>query len=547
MKKTTIAIIAFFLLLYIVPLGMRPLVMPDEFRYAEIPREMLASGDWIVPHLNGVPYFEKPVLGYWLSAAAIALFGENAFAVRFPSAVAVGLTALLLFVLMQRFSADRSVALLTAAAFLICPMVFGVGTFNVLDSVLSLFLTAAMVSFFFSYMEENPAKKRVYLALFGVSCGLAFLTKGFLAFAVPLVAITPFMVWEGRWRELIRLFSLPLGTAALIVLPWSLMIHLQDHQFWHYFFWIEHIKRFMSENAPHPEPLWYFIPIMAGGALPWIILLPAAIPGLKGRHLENPLVRFTLCWLLFPFLFFSASHGKLGTYILPCFPPFVALITVGLMRSLREGKTQRYNIAVSFFAVLVTLGAVILSLSQYTDLHASKIYGATESWKWVLIVAALLTWSALSVLSVRSLDYKRKLMLYCGAPLLLMFSAHLVVPDQAREGKMPGELVLRNLERVSSDTILVSDKYLALTVSWIYKRNDVYICGDGGELAWGLSYDDTKHRLLTPDEFKKLARKESGKNRLIYVTFLEEYAGYRDHLPPPAFMDTYGLFVFIEF
>jgi 4-amino-4-deoxy-L-arabinose transferase len=325
------------------------------------------------------------------------------------------------------------------------------------------------------------------------------------------------------------------------------MIHLQDQQFWHYFFWIEHIKRFMSANAPHPEPFWYFIPIMAGGALPWVILLPAATPGLKGRHPEDPLVRFALCWLLFPFLFFSASHGKLGTYILPCFPPFVALVTVGLVRSLREGKTFRFNIAVSFFAILITLGAVILSLSQTTDLLASKIYGATESRKWALIVAGLLTGSVLSALSVRSLDYKRKLMLYCSAPLLLMFSAHLVVPDQAREGKMPGELVLRNSERISSDTILVSDKYLALTVCWIYKRNDVYIWGDGGELAWGLSYDETEHRLLTPDKLKKLARKKSGKNRLIYVTFLEEYTRYKDHLPPPTYMDTYGLFVFIEF
>src|SRR4030042_2281837 len=85
MKKTYVLVIALFFLVYLVPLGVRPMLIPDEFRDAEIPREMLAAGDWVVPHLDGLRYFEKPVLGYWLNAAAIALFGENAFAVRFFS------------------------------------------------------------------------------------------------------------------------------------------------------------------------------------------------------------------------------------------------------------------------------------------------------------------------------------------------------------------------------------------------------------------------------------------------------------------------------
>jgi len=274
------------------------MVIPDEFRYAEIPREMLASGDWVVPHLNGLPYFEKPVLGYWLNAAAMALLGESSFAIRFPSALAVGVTALLLFVLIRRHAADYPAAILAAAAFLVCPLVFGIGTSNILDSMLSLFLTAGMASFFFAHTEENPKKKTGFLALFGVCCGLAFLTKGFLAFALPAVTITPFLIWEGRWKELFKAFWVPIGTAVLIALPWSLMIHFRDHQFWHYFFWIEHIKRFISDNPQHPEPLWYFIPIMAVGALPWSILLPVAIPGLRGKHLREPLVRYAICWLL---------------------------------------------------------------------------------------------------------------------------------------------------------------------------------------------------------------------------------------------------------
>ena len=112
MKRYSVIIIALFFLLYIVPLGVRPMLIPDEFRYAEIPREMLETGDWVVPHLDGLRYFEKPVLGYWLNAIGIAMFGENAFAIRLPSALAVGLSALLIFFLVQRFAGEKLLGLI---------------------------------------------------------------------------------------------------------------------------------------------------------------------------------------------------------------------------------------------------------------------------------------------------------------------------------------------------------------------------------------------------------------------------------------------------
>ena len=168
MKKSSIAVIGLFLLLYILPLGVRPIVIPDESRYAKVAREMLVSGDWVVPHLNGVRYFEKPVLDYWLNALSVMLFGENAFAIRFPSAVAVGVSALILFLLVKRFAGGYSAGLLAAAVLLTCLEVFGVGTFSVLDSTFSMFATAAMVSFFFAYMEWRPKKGRISRSLRGL-------------------------------------------------------------------------------------------------------------------------------------------------------------------------------------------------------------------------------------------------------------------------------------------------------------------------------------------------------------------------------------------
>lgn len=225
-----------FLLLYVVPLGVRPMFIPDEFRYAEIPREMIVSGDWVVPHLDGLRYFEKPVLGYWLNAVSMIIFGQNAFGVRFPSAAAVGISALLIFVAVRRFGGGSLTGMLASAVFLTFSEVYAIGTFSVLDSVLSMFITASMVSFFFAYAEAISRKKTGFLALFGAFCGLAFLTKGFIALAVPVVAIVPFMLWEGRWKELFRIAPVTLGTAVLVVLPWGLMIHFREPDFRNYFF-----------------------------------------------------------------------------------------------------------------------------------------------------------------------------------------------------------------------------------------------------------------------------------------------------------------------
>ena len=127
-KIPYILILCLFLLLYIMPLGLRPLLRPDEVRYGQVPREMIQSGDWIVPNLNGLRYFEKTVLGYWLHAFSIQVFGENAFAIRFPSAIAAGLSALLIFLLARRFIGGYTTGVLTLLIFLTSLEVVVIGT-----------------------------------------------------------------------------------------------------------------------------------------------------------------------------------------------------------------------------------------------------------------------------------------------------------------------------------------------------------------------------------------------------------------------------------
>jgi len=547
-KKSYLVIPGLFLLIYLVPLGVRPIIIPDEFRYAEIAREMISSGDWVVPQLNGLRYFEKPVLGSWLNALAISLFGENAFAIRFPSAMAAGISALLIFLLVQHFAEGYSAGIFAAAVFLTSQEVFGVGTCSVLDTVLTLFVTGSMVSFFFAYRENRPGRKMGLLILVGILCGLAFLTKGFVAFAIPAVAVVPFLIWERRWRELFRLPWVPILAALVVVLPWTVLIHHREPDFWHYFFWTEHIRRFLSpHNSQHSEAFWYFIPVLVGAALPWTVLLPAAVSGVGRARLHHAFIRFAICWFLFPFLFFSFSSGKLATYILPCFPPLAVLMAVGLRYYFEEGKKRAFSGGVLLLAVLIGLASLTLVVSQIAGFPGLVAYGPAETWKWVLGAFGFLAWSALLVLAFKSSDFRRKLGCFCAAPLLFMFVASFLMPDQVKQRIAPGEFLLDHADRIRPDTVIVSDKHLVAAVCWCYKRNDVYLFDAAGELSYGLNYQEARRRLLTVDQLQDLITKASPTGCVILIITQKRYLKYRHLLPKPVFADLDGYFVFAPF
>ena len=550
MKSAATIIVLLFTIVYIVPLGVRPLVIPDETRYAEISREMSVTGDWIVPKIDGMRYFEKPVLGYWLNTAAISLFGENAFAIRLPSVLAAGTSALLVFFMVRKFGNGIAAGLLTAAVFLTCFEVFALGIFCVLDSVFSMFVTATFVFFFFALQENTSSRKRnVFLALAGMCCGLAFLTKGFIAFVLPVAVIVPFLLWERQWKELLRIWWAPLIVAVLVALPWCLAIHQRERDFWRFFFWHEHIQRFLNaEGGQHPGPFWYFIPVILAGALPWSTWLPNAFSGLKTVQFKDPFIRFTVCWLLFPFLFFSASRGKLETYILPCFPPLTILLVMGFLRwYVLPGKEKAFTVSLYISAIIMFMVAFAMVFAQMSSIAIIKIYNAGETWKWVLLVIALLLYAVILVLAGRQKVFNKRLIHCCLAPLMVLFCVHFVMPDKFKTAKMPENFLLQNSCRISSDSILVSDNYLMPAVCWVYKRDNVYLLDRAGEFAYGLSYNDEEHKLIAVDKFSDFIMENSKHNKVVLITTKKRYDDYREVLPNPKNQVMDCGFVMVEF
>lgn len=537
MKKYIIALIILYFAIYIIPLGGRPLITPDEYRYAEIPREMIESGDWVTPRLANVRYFEKPVMGYWLNAISIYLFGENSFAIRLSSAISAGISALMLWMLVRRFSKDDETAWLSTGIFLTSVLVYFVGTFAVLDSPTTMFLNGAMVCFFFAAAEEKWTRFKVLaLAMFGMFCGLAFLTKGFLAFAVPFVAIVPYMFWERRWKELFVLPWIPILTALLVALPWALMINFRESDFWHYFFWVEHVQRLLGKSeTQHPEPFWLYIPILLGGALPWALLFPCAFISLR-KNLKQvssaPLLRYAACWLVFPFLFFSASSGKLATYILPCFAPLAIIMAIAMIAYFRTGCSKMFNGICAFMTWILLIGAAGFTLYQMLANCKlfPELYSPSELWKWALAVIAVLVWGIGAYTAWHSHKYRLKLAFFMFSPVLVIFLSNYIIPYGILEGKAQGLYLSKFRDRVKPDSILVVHPNVMHAAAWEFRKSGLLFYSHSGELEYGLKYPDTKARLISEPQLDAIIRK-TPPGKLIFIM----RGDFREGIPPARF------------
>ena len=485
-------IFLFFIMIYIVPLGSRPMIIPDECRYAEIPREMLASGDLTTPRLLGMRYFEKPPMQYWLTAGSFRLFGENAFATRLPSALAVGITAILIALLVRQALRDEKLAHLSAMIYMSCGLVYGLGTTAVTDNVFTMFVTGAHGLLFLAIQERKiNRRKLLLLALGGIFIGCGFLTKGFLAFVIPGMTVCAYLLWTRRWREFLIL-PLPILIFALLpILPWGIAIHRAQDDFWHYFVVVEHLNRATGgAEAQHAAPWWYFLPFLPLGLLPAGLFVPPALA--IGRAawkeiLKQEVFLYALFALILPFVFFSACHGKLPTYILPCFPPAALLIAAGVQAYFNVGGHHRaYNWVMSAWGYLMLIVGVFgIGLWYFRHLIPEKVLREIPLSVSVLITGGVAAFccGALMLYSLRGNWRGRMYLFFFGLVLLPLGVSWCITPSR----KMPEAIIARflaELEIHPGRTMMVTNGGNAGAVAWTCRKSDVKLFSLG-ELEYG--------------------------------------------------------------
>ena len=473
-------LVAAFLLAYLLPLPFHGLWIPDESRYAQVSQEMLDSGNWAAPHFMGLRYFEKPAAGYWMIAIGQAIFGENAFGVRIASALSTGLTAMLVYLLADKLWNVPRKSFASALLFMSFMFVAGQAGYANLDPQFIFWVSLSYTAFWFA-INSIGRLRLVYWALLGVSCGMGFMTKGFLALALPVIVALPYMVWQRRLRELLTFGPIAIVVATLISLPWVLTVYAREPDFWRFFFWHEHIRRFAGEDAQHDQPWWFYLPLLVVSCLPWSVMLPVTFKqAWQGRR--DSQIGFLLMWLFVPLVFLSLSNGKLPTYILPCLIPLSLLMGNALTDRLSAGKTTALRLNGLFNAAF---GVIVLAAMAFFQFK-KHLYDQ-EPQHLTLAVVLLAGWVLANALQgIKPLRFWLFPALGAWLAVALLPTA---MPNSLVLNKAPQEYVSRHLDVLGASThLLCNDLGTAATLSWLLNRNDVVFYDTKGELEYGLSY-----------------------------------------------------------
>ncbi|WP_350615699.1 lipid IV(A) 4-amino-4-deoxy-L-arabinosyltransferase [Pseudomonas sp. HY7a-MNA-CIBAN-0227] len=493
--KPLLLLVLAFALFFLLPLGSHGLWIPDETRYAQVSQEMLMSGNWVAPHFMGVRYFEKPAAGYWLIAIGQAMFGDNLFGVRIASVLTTGLSVLLTWLIARRLWNEPRKSFACALFYLSFGLVAGQAGYANLDPQFSFWVNLSLVALWFALDSSTRWARLAAWALLGLACGMGFMTKGFLAWLLPVLIAVPYMLWQRRLGELLRYGPLAMGVAALVCLPWALAIHLQEADYWRFFFWHEHIRRFAADNAQHTRPWWFYLPLMVVSALPWAGLLPMTL--LKTwREKTDPPILFLALWLLLPLGFFSLSNGKLATYIMPCLLPLALLMGHTLMDLLARSKRRAICLnGLLNFAIGMTAMVGLLYL-QITDPLYSNSHREMFSLSLAFIV--LMGWMLANLLQAF-----RPLTLWAMPALGIWLLVALLpagMPAMVADNQMPDQFILEHLDELQQTRSLLSNELgSASALAWRLRQPDVAFYDTVGELSYGLQYPDASHRKVDLD------------------------------------------------
>lgn len=356
---------------YFLWLGSYPYFTPDEGRYSEVAREMLATGDFITPRVNGVAFLDKPVLYYWLQATAMKMFGVNEWAVRFFPAV-FGIFGCLVVYLSGHKLFNRRTGILSAIILAASPLYFGGSHYANLDLEVAVLVSTSLLAFLAATESQGKLRGTLFTTAY-IFASLAFLTKGLIAIAFPVMITGLWILMLQRWK---LLANMRLGTGvilfAVITTPWFYLVQKANPEFLHFFFVTQQVTRFLSQaEFNNKSPFWFYVPVVLAGFMPWSgFAFQSIIKHIKTcwrARTEHAPQLYLLLWLIVVFTFFSIPRSKTVSYILPVFPP-LALLTGKYLADYWQIKTRRTGISMGVFFVIglnVVIGSALFVLPKY--------------------------------------------------------------------------------------------------------------------------------------------------------------------------------------
>lgn len=420
--KDLILLLCVFFLFYFFCLWDYPLFTPDEGRYSEVAREMVATGDYITPRVNGIAFLDKPIFHYWLQAIAIHSFGLKEWALRFFPML-LGILGCLVTYVAGRNLFDRRTGLISAILLATTPLYFGSAHYANLDLEVAVFISSSLLFFITSWKFHHKARTYFLIAAY-ICASFACLTKGLIGLFFPTTIIGLWILLLNQWY-LLKQMKLFLGIClfAVIVVPWYVLAQKANPQFFDYFFMTQHVTRFFSAGEFNNQTtFWFYAPVVLAGFFPWTVFLYQTFKETIRQIWQAPKERatelFLILWVFIVFTFFSIPHSKIVSYILPIFPALALLVGRYLAthwQSVTENTARQLCLLLSILSLLISL--LLISLSFYPWANLSPFF---KPYLNVIIVIFCLTAVApLFILKKNKLSLLFLVCVFCNIFFLL--------------------------------------------------------------------------------------------------------------------------------
>ncbi|WP_332853742.1 glycosyltransferase family 39 protein [Duganella sp. S19_KUP01_CR8] len=526
-KKIVWSLLAAFIIVWLYVLGVRTLVPPDEGRYAEMAREMFATGDWITTRLNGIKYFEKPPLQTWMNAASFAVFGLGEWQARLWTGLC-GLGG----VILTGYAGNRVFGARAGfyAALALGSSLFWVasGQIDSLDMSLSGMMTIVLCAVMIAQRDgAADGERRNWMLVCWAGMALAVLAKGLIGLVLPGAVLVLYSALSGDiaiWKRL------HLGKGLLlffaVATPWFVLVALRNPEQPHFFFVHEHWERFFLKTH-HREGAWYYFFVMLiPGIVPWLGLLPQALWGAVRRERNGAFQPklLLLIWAVFIFFFFSYSSSKLPGYILPIFPALALLIAVNL-----ENASRRSRMIAAGLLVLIGVAGVaaVPQMVSMAVRHPEETALLEAYQPWVLmagIVAA--AGGALALLHARHLRRDLTVLTMAVAGFI---ATQLILTGFEPYGKMrSGKAVaLKMLPELKPDTKVYSVSTYEQSMTF-YLQRTVVLVDYWDEFTFGLR-QQPELSIPTVDQFVVQWNEHIKQNvKVLAILSPEKYAELKD-------------------
>jgi len=521
-------LLAFLLALWFaLCLNNRPFASPDEGRYVEIPREMAISGDYVTPRLNGVKYFEKPPLFYWLQTASIKIFGIHEWAMRLWT-VFLGILGCLGAYLFSRRFYGHSTGMAACLVLATSPLYYALSRLIILDMPMATLLSLSLFSFLSAVHTPPGHQRRLWAWAFYGCSALGVLTKGLMTLTISGPVILIWALSTGRWKDLWPAY-LPSGALLFLAIaaPWHILASFANPDFAYKYFFVEHVLRYTTSVHKRTQPFWFFIPVILLGFFPWASLLWGAVReglSLECSKKQRDVTVFLLIWASWTFGFFSLSNSKLIPYILPCFPPLAIILGAWWVKihQVRHASAARQGILV-FAGVSCTLTiAGLATLWMMPNLIDHRPHLQTD---FIILSGAVLLLTGFSIFWLNQRHFKKALStIPCVALVVVIFVIRLM-PELQRPSVKPLAQLIQTHKKAGDIVGSYKTYYQDLPV---YTNQIVTVIDAKGELEFGCEAEDCTHWMMDEKQFLPLWE---GERRLFIIAKSTEIAALAQREP----------------